>query len=261
MATKEITPIDETKPKNGKLAAINGGNGDYNADSIKVLGGMEAVRKRPAMYIGSTGEMGLHHLVYEVVDNSVDEALAGHADKVEVTIHLDNSITVVDNGRGIPVDTMEIDGEKVPAAQVVLTKLHAGGKFDASSYKVSGGLHGVGVSCVNALSEEFDVEIWRDGHTWQQDYSKGDPISEVRQVGVTQKRGTKVHFLPDKSIFSVHEYNYDILAGRLRQLAFLNKGIAITLTDQRTTDAKTGEYKFAEFKYKGGIEEFIRHLN
>ncbi|MGI4758297.1 MAG: DNA topoisomerase (ATP-hydrolyzing) subunit B [Janthinobacterium lividum] len=238
------------------------GKPSYTSANIKILEGLEAVRLRPAMYIGSTGEQGLHHLVYEVVDNSVDEALAGHATRIDCIIHVDNSITVTDDGRGIPVDMKDLgNGEQMPAVQVVLTKLHAGGKFDASSYKVSGGLHGVGVSCVNALSEEFDVEIWRDGHTWQQDYSKGDPISEVRQVGVTQKRGTKVHFLPDKSIFSVHEYNYDILAGRLRQLAFLNKGIAITLTDQRTTDAKTGEYKFAEFKYKGGIEEFIRHLN
>jgi DNA gyrase subunit B len=261
MATKEITPIDETKPKNGKLAAINGGNGDYNADSIKVLGGMEAVRKRPAMYIGSTGEMGLHHLVYEVVDNSVDEALAGHADKIEVTIHLDNSITVVDNGRGIPVDMMDIDGEKIPAAQVVLTKLHAGGKFDASSYKVSGGLHGVGVSVVNALSEELDLEIWRDGFTWEQTYSKGEPTSKLKKAGASKKLGTKVHFLPDKSIFSVTEYNFDTLAQRLRELAFLNKGLLITLTDERTTEAKTGEAKSAEFKYNGGIAEFIKHLN
>ena len=261
MATKEITPIDETKPKNGKLAAINGGNGDYNADSIKVLGGMEAVRKRPAMYIGSTGEMGLHHLVYEVVDNSVDEALAGHADKIEVTIHLDNSITVVDNGRGIPVDMMDIDGEKIPAAEVVLTKLHAGGKFDASSYKVSGGLHGVGVSVVNALSEELDLEIWRDGFTWEQTYSKGEPTSKLKKAGASKKLGTKVHFLPDKSIFSVTEYNFDTLAQRLRELAFLNKGLLITLTDERTTEAKTGEAKSAEFKYNGGIAEFIKHLN
>jgi DNA gyrase subunit B len=262
MATKEITPIDETKPKNGKLAAINGGNGDYNADSIKVLGGMEAVRKRPAMYIGSTGEMGLHHLVYEVVDNSVDEALAGHADKIEVTIHLDNSITVIDNGRGIPVDSMDIDGEKIPAAQVVLTKLHAGGKFDASSYKVSGGLHGVGVSCVNALSEELDLEIWRDGFTWEQTYSKGDPTSKLKKTGaVKEKTGTKVHFLPDRSIFTATEYNYDTLAQRLRELAFLNKGLRITLTDERASDAKTGEAKTSEFKYNGGIAEFIKHLN
>jgi DNA gyrase subunit B len=262
MATKEITPIDETKEKNGKLSAINGGNGDYNADSIKVLGGMEAVRKRPAMYIGSTGEMGLHHLVYEVVDNSVDEALAGHADKIEATIHLDNSITVVDNGRGIPVDSMEIDGEKVPAAEVVMTKLHAGGKFDSSSYKVSGGLHGVGVSCVNALSEELDLEIWRDGFTWEQTYSKGEPTSKLKKTGaVKAKTGTKVHFLPDRSIFTATEYNFDTLAQRLRELAFLNKGLLITLTDERTTDAKTGEAKSVEFKYNGGIAEFIKHLN
>jgi DNA gyrase subunit B len=270
MATKEITPIDETKPKNGKLAAISGAiataqksqeSGDYNADSIKVLGGMEAVRKRPAMYIGSTGEMGLHHLVYEVVDNSVDEALAGHADKIEVTIHLDNSITVVDNGRGIPVDMMDIDGEKIPAAQVVLTKLHAGGKFDASSYKVSGGLHGVGVSVVNALSEELDLEIWRDGFTWEQTYSKGEPTSKLKKAGASKKLGTKVHFLPDKSIFTVTEYNFDTLAQRLRELAFLNKGLLITLTDERTTEAKTGEAKSVEFKYNGGIAEFIKHLN
>jgi DNA gyrase subunit B len=261
MATKEITPIDEAKVKNGKLAAVTTGNGDYNADSIKVLGGMEAVRKRPAMYIGSTGEMGLHHLVYEVVDNSVDEALAGYADKIEATIHLDNSITVVDNGRGIPVDAMDIDGEKIPAAQVVMTKLHAGGKFDSSSYKVSGGLHGVGVSCVNALSEELDLEIWRDGFTWEQTYSKGEPTSKLKKAGATKKLGTKVHFLPDRSIFTATEYNFDTLAQRLRELAFLNKGLLITLTDERTTDAKTGEAKSAEFKYNGGIAEFIKHLN
>ncbi len=262
MATKEIAPIAETTTKNGKLTAINGGNGDYNADSIKVLGGMEAVRKRPAMYIGSTGEMGLHHLVYEVVDNSVDEALAGHADKIEVTIHIDNSVTVVDNGRGIPVDPMDIDGEKVPAAQVVLTKLHAGGKFDSSSYKVSGGLHGVGVSCVNALSEELALEIWRDGFTWEQTYSKGEPTSKLKKTGaVKAKTGTKVHFLPDRSIFTATEYSYDTLAQRLRELAFLNKGLLITLTDERSTDTKTGEPKSAEFKYTGGIAEFIKHLN
>ena len=263
MATKEITtPIVETKAKNGKLAAINGGNGDYTADSIKVLGGMEAVRKRPAMYIGSTGELGLHHLVYEVVDNSVDEALAGFADKIEVTIHLDNSITVIDNGRGIPVDSMDIDGEKIPAAEVVMTKLHAGGKFDSSTYKVSGGLHGVGVSVVNALSEELELEIWRDGFTWEQTYSKGEPTSKLKKTGaVKAKTGTKVRFLPDKSIFTVTEYNFDTLAQRLRELAFLNKGLLITLTDERTTDPKTGEAKAVEFKYNGGIVEFIKHLN
>jgi DNA gyrase subunit B len=235
--------------------------GGYSAENITVLEGLAAVRLRPAMYIGSTGEMGLHHLVYEVVDNSVDEALGGHATKIDVTIHVDNSITVVDDGRGIPVDDKVINGEKMPAVQVVLTMLHAGGKFDASNYKVSGGLHGVGVSCVNALSEEFDVEIWRDGHAWEQDYAKGAPTSKLRKMGASTRKGTKVHFLPDKSIFTVTEFNYDTLAQRLRELAFLNKGLEIHLTDQRTTDAKTGEYKHQEFKYIGGIAEFIKHLN
>src|SRR5436853_707397 len=244
-----------------KKTGGNGSGGEYTADSIKVLGGMEAVRKRPAMYIGSTGEMGLHHLVYEVVDNSVDEALAGHADTVNVTIHIDNSITVLDNGRGIPTGDMDIDGEKSPAAQVVMTVLHAGGKFDSSNYKVSGGLHGVGVSCVNALSEQLDLEIWRDGSVWEQTYSEGVPTSKLKKTGSTKKRGTKVHFLPDRSIFTVTEYNFDTLAQRLRELAFLNKGLLITLTDERTTDAKTGGAKTAEFKYNGGIAEFIKHLN
>src|SRR6476661_4981405 len=261
-ATQEPREKKEKSKKDAAGVNPNGGaDGIYDASSIKVLEGLEAVRKRPAMYIGSTGEMGLHHLVYEVVDNSVDEALAGHADKIDVTVHIDNSITVVDNGRGIPVDEMEVDGEKVPAAQVVMTKLHAGGKFDSSSYKVSGGLHGVGVSCVNALSEELDLEIWRDGFTWEQTYSKGEPTSKLKKAGASKKRGTKVRFLPDKSIFTVTEYNYDTLAQRLRELAFLNKGLLITLTDERTTEAKTGEPKSTEFKYNGGIAEFIKHLN
>jgi DNA gyrase subunit B len=225
------------------------------------LEGLAAVRLRPAMYIGSTGEQGLHHLVYEVVDNSVDEALGGHATRIDVTIHIDNSITVVDDGRGIPVGDKVINGEKMPAVQVVLTMLHAGGKFDASNYKVSGGLHGVGVSCVNALSEEFDVEIWREGHAWEQDYSKGAPISKLRKMGPTKRLGTKIHFLPDKTIFTVTEFSYDVLAQRLRELAFLNKGLEIHLTDERTTDSKTGESKHQEFKYVGGIAEFIKHLN
>ncbi len=234
----------------------------YTGENITVLEGLAAVRLRPAMYIGSTGDQGLHHLVYEVVDNSVDEALAGHATKIDVTIHVDNSITVVDDGRGIPVDNKTMpNGEVLPAVQVVLTVLHAGGKFDASNYKVSGGLHGVGVSCVNALSEEFDVEIWRDGFAWEMDFSKGDPISKLRKMGPSKRLGTKVHFLPDKSIFTVTEYNYDTLAGRLRQLAFLNKGIEINLTDERVTDAKSGEAKGQSFKYNDGIAGFIRHLN
>ena len=235
---------------------------NYTGENITVLEGLTAVRLRPAMYIGSTGDMGLHHLVYEVVDNSVDEALAGYATRIDCTIHADNSITVVDDGRGIPVDNKTLPtGETMPAVQVVLTKLHAGGKFDASNYKVSGGLHGVGVSCVNALSEEFDVEIWRDGHAWEQDYSKGDPTSVLRKMGPTKRLGTKIHFLPDRSIFTVTEYNYDTLAQRLRQLAFLNKGIEITLTDERATDAKSGEFKTQSFKYNDGIAGFIKHLN
>jgi len=254
-ATKQMTEQNKSKKSGGN------GNGNYTAEDIKVLEGMEAVRLRPAMYIGSNGEMGLHHLVYEVVDNSVDEALAGYATQIEVTIHIDNSITVVDDGRGIPVDDMLIDGEKMSAAQVVLTKLHAGGKFDSSNYKVSGGLHGVGVSVVNALSHQLDLEIWRDGHVWEQGYSKGDAQTKLKKTGTTKKRGTKIHFLPDKEIFTATEYNFDTLAQRLRELAFLNKGLEITLTDERQTDAKTGEAKKLEFKYSGGIAEFIKHLN
>ena len=237
-------------------------SGSYTSDNIKILEGLEAVRLRPAMYIGSTGDQGLHHLVYEVVDNSVDEALAGFATGIEVIIHFDNSITVIDDGRGIPVDMKTLpNGEQMPAVQVVLTKLHAGGKFDSSTYKVSGGLHGVGVSCVNALSQEFNVEIWREPFTYEQDYSCGEPTTPLRQTGTTKRRGTKIHFLPDKSIFTVTEFNYDTLAQRLRELAFLNKGLQITLTDERAVDAKTGDAKRTEFRYAGGISEFIKHLN
>jgi DNA gyrase subunit B len=251
MATEIVNPI-----------LPHGDNDSYTSENIKVLEGLEAVRLRPAMYIGSTGEMGLHHLVYEVVDNSVDEALAGYATKIDVIIHVDNSITVIDDGRGIPVDMKTLaSGEQMPAVQVVLTILHAGGKFDASTYKVSGGLHGVGVSCVNALSQEFNVEIWRDGFTWEMDFSCGAPTSELRKAGTSKRRGTKIHFLPDKTIFAVTEFNYDTLAQRLREMAFLNKGLEITLTDERTADAKTGEARRAEFKYAGGIAEFVKHLN
>ncbi len=229
-------------------------NENYDSSSIKVLEGLEAVRLRPAMYIGSTGEMGLHHLVYEVVDNSVDEALAGYATEVAVTIHIDNSITVVDNGRGIPVDIHPDEG--VSAAQVVLTKLHAGGKFDSNSYKVSGGLHGVGVSCVNALSETLHVEIWRDKGAWEQDYERGIPKAPLVRTGKSNKTGTKVTFRPDPTIMDAVEFNFDTLAQRLRQLAFLNKGLKITLSDERGEDIRT-----EEFFYSGGIAEFIKHLN
>jgi DNA gyrase subunit B len=233
----------------------------YDSTSIKVLEGLEAVRLRPAMYIGSTGEMGLHHLVYEVVDNSVDEALAGYATQVDVTIHMDNSVTVVDNGRGIPVDLHEEEG--VSAAQVVMTKLHAGGKFDSKSYKVSGGLHGVGVSCVNALSERLELEIWRPegdsgpSYTWQQEYACGIPKGPLVKTGKAgRKTGTRVTFKPDASIMEATKFNYDTLAQRLRELAFLNKGLKITLTDEREEPVKSHE-----FLYSGGIAEFIKHLN
>jgi DNA gyrase subunit B len=230
----------------------NGSADDYGADKIKVLEGLEAVRKRPAMYIGSTGVPGLHHLVYEIVDNSIDEALAGFADQVNVTIHIDNSITVVDNGRGIPVDPMP-DGRS--AAEVVLTVLHAGGKFENSAYKVSGGLHGVGVSVVNALSERLDLEIWRNGQVYLQSYERGTPLTELVITGTTQRRGTKVTFKPDPQIFDeTTEYSFDTLAQRLRELAFLNGGILITLDDER-------DGKSHKFQYEGGIVSFVEHLN
>ena len=224
----------------------------YDAKSIKVLGGLEAVRLRPAMYIGSTGEMGLHHLVWEVVDNSVDEAMAGYADEVNVTVHADNSVTVIDNGRGIPVDMHAT--EKRPAAEVVLTVLHAGGKFDSDTYKVSGGLHGVGVSVVNALSDWLELEIQRDGAVWEQTYEKGKPTNKLKQTGKTRKTGTKVTFHPDPTIFEKTTFSYDTLATRLREYAFLNKGLKITLTDERNE-------KTAEFRFTGGIAEFVKHLN
>ncbi len=230
----------------------NGSSGHYDADSIKVLEGLEAVRMRPAMYIGSTGEMGLHHLAYEVIDNSIDEALAGYCSRVDVTIHVDNSVTVVDNGRGIPVD--EHPTEKVSAAEVVMTKLHAGGKFDSNSYKVSGGLHGVGVSVVNALSEMLDLEIWRDGYAYQQAYERGKPQAPLKKMGKSQKQGTRVTFHPDPEIFDTIEINFDTVSQRLRELAFLNKGLVITINDERTD-------KKHEFKFTGGIAEFVKQLN
>src|SRR6266480_4881712 len=241
--TREVAvPGEKMGDKENVVGTPQGGH-KYDAKSIKVLGGLEAVRLRPAMYIGSTGEMGLHHLVWEVVDNSVDEAMAGFADEINVTVHADNSVTVVDNGRGIPVDMHAT--EKRPAAEVVLTVLHAGGKFDSDTYKVSGGLHGVGVSVVNALSGWLDLEISHDGAVWEQSYEKGKPTNNLKQTGNTRKTVTNVTFHPDGTIFDKTVFSYDTLATRLREYAFLNKGLKVTLADERSE-------KSAEFRFTGG---------
>ncbi len=230
----------------------------YSAESIQVLEGLEAVRKRPAMYIGDIGERGLHHLVYEVVDNSIDEALAGHCTSIDVIINEDGSVTVIDDGRGIPVDMHEKEGRS--ALEVVMTVLHAGGKFNKESYKVSGGLHGVGVSCVNALSTKLIAQVHRDGIVYEQIYERGNPMADVKEIGTTDKRGTIITFLPDDTIFTTTAYKYEILATRLRELAFLNKGITLTLTDKREQTNK-GEFRNTEFLSIEGLKEFVQYLD
>ncbi len=242
----------ENKQNSGK------GNGNYSADSIQVLEGLEAVRKRPAMYIGDVNEKGLHHLVYEVIDNSIDEALAGYCNNIEVIINEDNSITVTDDGRGIPTEKMTKENKS--ALEVVMTVLHAGGKFDKESYKVSGGLHGVGVSCVNALSKVLTAEIHRDGKIWKQEYHKGVPQDEVKQIGETEKSGTIITFKPDDSIFLTTVYKYEILSARLRELAFLNAGIRLVLIDKRETD-ENGNFKRDDYFSEEGLKEFVEFLD
>src|ERR1017187_4132198 len=249
--------MSNVEPRTTGTAAVTasptaGAPDDYGADKIKVLEGLEAVRKRPAMYIGSTGPLGLHHLVYEIVDNSIDEALAGYCKNIDVTIHIDGSVTVIDDGRGIPVDMHE-SGRS--AAEVVLTVLHAGGKFENSAYKVSGGLHGVGVSVVNALSEVLELEIWRNGLVHQQRYERGTPMGDLYVTGSTEKRGTKITFKPDPQIFETIDYTFETLSQRLRELAFLNAGVVMTMTDER------GDGRSHRFLYQGGIREFVEFLN
>lgn len=238
----------------------NPGSGEYSASSIQVLEGLEAVRKRPSMYIGDTGEKGLHHLVYEVVDNSIDEAMAGYCTTIDVTINEDNSITVTDDGRGIPTDYHP--KEKKSALEVVLTVLHAGGKFDKGSYKVSGGLHGVGVSCVNALSTDLEAVVHRQGKIFRQRFSRGVPQGDIEVIGTTDRTGTTITFKPDGEIFTqTTVYNYDILNSRLRELAYLNKGIHLNITDKREKDEESGEYRHDNYYSQEGLKEFVKFLD